>query len=284
MEQENKNTITEEVFKKLEEGQVKPIARWHFVLRNNTFWALWGLSVAIGSCASAATIFVFFNAGWQYQSVTHDSFFRFLLDTLPLFWLVAIGLMVFFGYYNIRHTNRGYRFSVYLVMISSVIASFIGGTILYTLGIAGDIDDIKRPLPFTDSLVLVEETRWNDDTRGLASGIVKSFNKDQETLDIVTFKGEEKIIFTAELPPRDIALLEVGANVRIIGTADIHNNQIFVACAVLPWDIALPRQKPRPMMYLQNEKLSERKEGSNRISICKDVRPYQNYRRVLITH
>jgi hypothetical protein len=59
MEQENKNTIAEEVFKKLEEAQVKPIARWHFVFRNNTFWALWALSVVIGSCASAATIFVF---------------------------------------------------------------------------------------------------------------------------------------------------------------------------------------------------------------------------------
>ena len=284
MEQENKNTIAQEVIKKLEEGQVKPIARWHFVLRNSTFWALWGLSVVLGSCASAATIFVFFNAGWQYQSVTHDNFFKFLLDTLPLFWLVAIGLMVFFGYYNIRHTNRGYRFSVYLVMVSSVVASFIGGTILYTLGIAGDIDNIKRPLPFAPPIISLEENRWNNTNRGLVSGFVKSFDREAKTLTLVLISGEEKTLSTIELQDNDLSYLNQNSHVRIIGGVDEGNKGIFVACAVLPWEPQLGRQKPAPRMPELPPEFGERKELDERISICKDVRPYQNYRRVLIRH
>lgn len=283
MEQETNNTIAQEIIKKLEEGNVKPIARWHFVLRNSTFWALWGLSVAIGSCASAATIFVFFNAGWQFQSITHDSFFRFLLDTLPVFWMVAIGLMVFFGYYNIRHTTRGYRFSVYLVMISSIVASFIGGTILYTLGVGGDIDNIKRPLHFAPPIMAIEESRWNDSNRGLVSGVVKNFDREAKILTLVLISGEEKILSTRELQDRDISFLTENSHIRIIGGVD-NNKGIFVACVVLPWGPPIGMKGPIPMVNTISNDFSERKESDARISICKDVRPYQNYRRVLITH
>jgi hypothetical protein len=253
------------------------------VLRNNSFWALWGLSVLIGACATAATIFVFLNAGWQYETITHDSFMQFFFDVMPLFWLVSFGLMVLFGYYNVRHTARGYRFSFYLVVLASVVASFIGGTILYTLGVGKDIDNFRRPLPFSPPIMTLEETRWNDISRGLLSGIVKSFDATNQSVTLTLFSDQDKVLSTRELSDRDVAFLVSGAHIRIIGGLDKDDIDTFVACVVVPWD------KPVAPNHFSGTYTppvfsGERKEDAERIKICKDVRPYRRYQETVITN
>jgi hypothetical protein len=281
--EQKQQTTAEQVISKIDKDCVKPIARWHFVMKNNSFWALWALSVTVGSCAMAATVFVFLNSGWQYHSITHDNLFKFFFDVLPLFWLVSFGLMILFGYYNVRHTNRGYRFSFYLVVVSSVVASLIGGTILYTLGIAGDIDDLRKPLPFSSPIIFIEEGRWNDTSRGLISGVVKSFDEKKDELILDSFSGEEKILSTRELEMLDISRLSVGSHIRIIGGFDIDNPSLFIACAVLPWEIQGMPYTP-PQIHLPENKQFERKLDDKRINRCKDVRPYQVYKQILITN
>jgi hypothetical protein len=280
MEQEQK-TIAEKIILKLEQDKVTPIARWHFTLRNSSFWTLWGLSVALGACATAATIFVFLNSGWKYQGITHDSFIGFLVDVVPVFWIFSIAAMIVFGYFNIRNTTRGYRFSFYLVVLSSVLASFVGGTILYTVGVAGDIDDLRRPLPFSNSIVFVEEGRWNNEARGLISGIITSFDEEKQILTIKNFKLEDKNISTIELGYMDIERIKTGEHVRVIGGFDKNNT--FVACVVLPVEKPGIPYTP-PQIHLPKDSQIERKQIEGRISICKDVRPYQRYKEILITN
>lgn len=280
-EQKEQSLTAIQICNKIDQEKLTPISSWRFTLRNSGFWSLWGLSIFIGSCATAASIFSFLHSGWQYRAVTHDTFLRFFFDVMPLFWIVSLGAMIVFGYFNIRHTTRGYRFSFYLVVFASVVASFIGGTILYAIGVAGDIDDLRRPLPFSSPMRLIEEERWNDDARGLASGTVTSFDREAGQLVITNSKGEEKIIFTSELGPIGIDHLEVGAFIRVIGLPDIGNNQVFVACVVLPWDMPQPR---RESPFMVKENLIERNTIEERTSICKDVRPYQMYKETLITN
>jgi hypothetical protein len=267
------NTTVGSVLQKIKQDKVTPIARWHFVLRNSTFWTFWGLSVVLGACAVAATIFVFLNAGWGYRSITHDSSFKFILDVVPLLWIVSIGIMAAFGYYNIRHTDRGYRFSFYLVVIASIIISFIGGTVLYTIGIAGDIDNIRKPLPFSDPIMRTQESRWNDKKRGLVLGTIKDFDTNLQTFSLVTTGGKEKVFSTLELQDHDIALIKEGEIVRVIQWSDGQDPEILIACAVLPRDLRSP---------IKRKKNFERNIHIERINKCKDVRPYTRYREIML--
>lgn len=280
MEQEHSQSYTtaDHVLKKLESEKVTPIGRWHFVLRNNSFWALWGLSVLIGSCATAATIFVFLNAPWRYEALTHDSFLQFFFDVMPLFWLVSFGLMVLFGYYNVRHTTRGYRFSFYLVIIASVVASFLGGTALYVLGVGKDIDDFRRPLPFSMPLVMKEEGQWNNIEKGLLGGDVLPFMQGDTMVMVRLFSGAAQSVSLKELDEMSRSVIQPGARVRIIGKRQgPATTDIFIACVVLPWDL------PHMQKMLSSE-LYERKEFVSRSTTCKDVRPYQRYQEIVITH
>lgn len=280
MEQEHSQSYTtaDHVLKKLESEKVTPIGRWHFVLRNNSFWALWGLSVLIGACATAASIFVFSHAPWQYEALTHDSFVQFFFDVMPLFWLVSFALMVLFGYYNVRHTTRGYRFSFYLVVIASIVASFLGGTVLYVLGVGKTIDDFRRPLPFSMPLVMKEEGRWNNIEKGLLGGDVLPFTQGDTMVMVRLFSGAAQSVSLKELDEMSRSVIQPGARVRIIGKRQgPATTDIFIACVVLPWDL------PHMQKMLSSE-LYERKEFVPRSTTCKDVRPYQRYQEIVITH
>lgn len=285
MEQEHKeqsNTALE-VINKIEQDKLAPIARWHFTLKNSSFWSLWAVSVLIGSCAMAATIFTFIHSGWQYRAITHDTFLKFFFDVMPLFWFVSLGVMILFGYYNIRHTSRGYRFSFAVIVIASVLASFIGGTILYTLGIARDIDDIRRPLPFSNPIGAMEESRWNDFDRGLIAGEVLAFAPGDTVVILKMFSGGAQSISLVELDEISLSKIHPGARVRIIGKAQGNvGSDPFVACVVLPWDIQKERPIHLPPTILI--KMDERNSEIVRSSICKDVRPYQRYKEVFITN
>lgn len=270
---EQQQTTAQKVLETIETKQVTPIAKWHFVFKNTSFWLLWSTSVVLGACATAAMIFVFLNSGWKYHSITHDSFLKFLLDVVPLFWILTLLGMVAFGYYNIRHTKKGYRFSFYLVVFASVIASGLGGVILYALGIGGDIDDFRRPLPFSNPIISTEELYWNNEDRGLLSGFVITVDTKAETMILATLPGKTESVVTSELLPEEHALLISGAHVRIIGSRGVNNT--FVACAVIPLDL--------PKKMLSEDKLTERKEQLLRNNVCKDARPYLRYRQIFIT-
>jgi hypothetical protein len=68
-----------------------------------------------------------------------------------------------------------------------------------------------------------------------------------------------------------------------IGGFDEDDKDTFVACVVIPWDISGVSHKPIPK-YLPPKIIGERKEDKERISVCKDVRPYQRYKQTLITN
>ncbi len=281
MEQEQ-HTISEKIIKQLEHDQVTPIARWHFVVKNSTFWTLWAVAVVVGACATAASIFVFKNADWHYYSITHETFSRFFFDVMPLFWLVSFIVMVVCGYYTIRHTTRGYRFSFYLVVLASIFGSLIGGVGLFALGVGKDIDDIRGPLPFSSPLLFVEEGRWDNVERGLLSGRVESFNQNKAILVLRRYSGDETFISTEELVDSDTTQLKEGAHIRVIVAGTTEINGIIVACAVLPWDIhgvALPPQGAMISPYGE----SERNINMHRTNLCKDVQPYQRYKQTFIT-
>lgn len=269
---ETQQTTAQKVMNTIEAKKVAPIAKWHFVFKNSGFWLLWGTSVVLGACATAATIFVFLNSGWRYYTITHDSFLRFLLDIVPFFWILALLSMVAFGYYNIRHTKRGYRFSFYLVVFSSVVASLLGGIILYALGIGSDIDNVRKPLPFSMPILSAEELYWNNKDRGLIAGFVTKIDSQKEKAEVSLLSGETELILTSELLSNDMAFLAPGAHVRIIGSRNTKGD--FVACAILPFD----------NRFIAPKELFERKEQLFRTNVCRDARPYQKYKAIFITN
>lgn len=271
MEQQQNNLI-EQVFKKIDDEKLTPIARWHFTLKNNSFWALWGASVLLGACAIAGVIFSFSRFGWQYRYITHETSFGFLFDALPIFWLISFIGMIAFGYYNLRHTSKGYKFSFVLILLVSLFLSFILGTLLFAIGFGKKLDNLRRPLSFAPPAMVLEEKIWTNDQKGLLTGIVKSIDKQNNTVVLTLPSNIEKVVNISQLPEVILPNIFEGAHIKIIGT--IKETE-FYAC------IILPSERPYKMLPPPKE-VFERNSLEERNSICKDVRPYQQYKRVFI--
>src|SRR3989339_797248 len=98
----SENNIPNQVLEKIK--NIKPTPRWQFLLRDY-------------------------------------SVLKFLLITLPYFWLVFLLLFLLAAYYNFKNTKQGYKFPFYKISLISILSSMLIGVFLYNLGIAQAIED-----------------------------------------------------------------------------------------------------------------------------------------------
>ncbi len=273
MEQENK-TIAEKVINKIDQEHLEPISKWHFVLKDSGFWTLWGASVLLGACAIAGVIFSFSRFAWQYRYITHDSSLGFLLDAFPVFWLISFVGLIAFGYYNLRHTSRGYKFSFILILLVSLFLSFVFGTLLFAIGFGKKLDNLKKPLPFAPPVIVIEEKIWSNDQKGLLAGYIKLIDKENNKIVLILPSNIEKIISIKEIPQELLVGFAEGDRVKIIGFV---KEDIFEACTIFPWEKS-SKMMPPPSF------VDERNFENNRNNLCKDVRPYQQYQKIFITN
>jgi len=65
-----------------------------------------------------------------------------MVEVLPFIWVIVFGLMAFLAAHNIKHTKRGYLYSITTVLTSSIVLSFAGGSTLQFFGLGYSIDVI----------------------------------------------------------------------------------------------------------------------------------------------
>lgn len=275
-------TLAESVFERIEKEDKKPLPKWHFVLKNQTFWGLWVLSVLIGAAAVAGTIFGVSNAGWRYRLVTHETSFQFFIESLPIIWIISLVIFIIIGYQNFKHTKKGYKYSLTGIVIISIITSAVGGAALYAFGLGKIVDEnIGQRIPFHKSAAFYQQELWVNPEEGFLAGTVIEVDTENDRMLLETFDGEEWVIRTIDLRTPDIAALSEFGEVRVVGLPATTTE--FHACFVLPWEIAgkgpkffgeNAKEKPAPPFGMSPKNFSERNFDGERSNECKGVRPY----------
>jgi hypothetical protein len=126
---------------RIEDEQVCPRPRLFFRSRECVVWFLWLISILFGSLAIAVTEFVVGNQQYALYEVTHGSYLYFLIDVIPYLWVIMFGVMTVVAVYNLRHTKHGYRWPIWMILASSVVLSFFGGTMLHIFGFGHELDE-----------------------------------------------------------------------------------------------------------------------------------------------
>ena len=102
----SENNIPNQVLEKIK--NIRPTPRWQFLLRDYSVWILGAVSLALGSLSFSVVLFMLANNDWDIYSEISNSFFKFLLITLPYFWLV------FFPQYPL-HINAVFFLVPYMI-------------------------------------------------------------------------------------------------------------------------------------------------------------------------
>lgn len=220
-------------------GEVCPRSKTFFQTRECAVWLLWGISAIVGAFAVAVTLFVLNYRQYGLYEATHDNFFTFMVEALPLIWIVVFGLMILVSVYELRSTKRGYRYPLWQILLSSVVVSLAGGAALQLVGFGYTTDHmLGEHMGMYNSQDKLERKMWQNPEDGRMLGKqVHPLLPPNKTIDFVDVDGRDWLVDVTELTEAELELLGTKESVRLIGALSEENEDIFHSCGVFPWQL-----------------------------------------------
>lgn len=216
MNQEKKD-FGQKVLKRLEEKKIKPKPKWEFELKNYSVWLGVVLSLVASSLCFAVIFYMFKNSDWDLYQQTSHGFFEFIFFMIPYVWLFFLAILIFLVYFNLKHTKRGYRLSLQIIIAGAFLSSIILGLLFYGFGLGREIDEVfSHRVPFYNTLLRHRVMMWQSPEEGLLTGLVIEINGDKN------FKLQDlrqkiwEIIADESLYGKTIEL-EPGVRVKVFG-------------------------------------------------------------------
>jgi len=225
------------ILSRLEKEGIQPRSRFYWLSHEYALWLVWGITVLCGALSLSVASFASLYIGYALYEASHNNFLTFVFDALPYLWLVAFFLMIIVAYFNLRHTKRGYRYPMLLVVGSSIGFSILGGGFLHWLGAGWYFDKMLGEIvPAYQSRAKFEEEIWQ---KPLAGRLIGQAIEPIEAVDSVVFMDANGVYWhlnTTELREPDIKLLQSGRRVRILAaTSSEFAEDLLYVCAVFPW-------------------------------------------------
>ena len=237
----NKNPQKKEILKDrlldcIEKDGVCPRPKMFFQCRECLVWFLWLISVVIGAFAVAVSLFVLSRNQYALYEATHDNFLTFAVEALPVLWLIVFGLMSVVAIYNLRHTAKGYRYPVSVILASSVVVSLAMGAALQLIGFGYNVDNFMgKNMDRYMSQEKVEAKLWQNPVEGRLMGRqVLSTLSPTTTVVFEDINGERWQITVEELQSYDLELLASSETVKLIGKVVDDKLMRFHACGTFP--------------------------------------------------
>lgn len=185
----HKKSLSEKVLATIKEKKIQQKAKWTFLLRD---WVvkMFGLaSLLVGSLAFSVIIYMMRSNSWGEYAYVSDSFLQFFLLTLPYFWIVFLILFVLIADYNIRHTKKGYRYRLPVVVLGSILVSVVLGSLFYNIGMGQTIDNVlSKNTAYYEQFINPGFKMWHNPEKGLLSGRIISI-KSENKLEFADIEG-----------------------------------------------------------------------------------------------
>jgi hypothetical protein len=220
------------LLEKMKEEKIAPKPRWQFLLKKYVVLASGVLALIIGGLSTSVAVYFLQDSGLNIYQKIDGSPLRLIFLTLPYFWLIFLALFIFVLYYNLKHTDKGYRYSVAAVAAVSIILSLVLGAIFFQLGIGRLIDDVLgERTPLYSSIMNQQINFWDNPEEGRLTGLVVSQISENEFILLDMDRQIWQIVTAPDyffLP----GIIEASRPIRIIGVK--IDDQVFQAREVFP--------------------------------------------------
>lgn len=220
----------QEILGKIKKEKIAPKPKWFFLLKNYVVWFLGFLSLLIGGIAFSVIIYLVRYNDWDIYEQLDENFISFILLTMPYFWILFLALFIYIVLYNIKHTKKGYRYSLPLILSGNIVVSMILGVLFYKIGISQALDDVLgENAPLYSKIINRQMDYWSQPKEGRLSGLVVDV-VEGEKFTLVDF-GQKEWNINNKI---DTGMMEIklGAPIRVLGK--MISDDIFEAEMVLP--------------------------------------------------
>jgi len=217
---------------KIKEEKINPKPRWQFLLKDCVIWSAGIISLLIGAGAVSVMIYLFRFNDWEIYEQTKKSFLEFFVLTLPYFWIVFLGLFVFIISYNLKHTKKGYRYSLIIISGASILISIFLGAVFYVAGLGEKLDNILgSQAPFYDRMINRHLDFWSNPHEGRLSGLVAALMENGQFI-LIDRSQEEWVVSVKKSSFSNGAVIVLGQPIRVLGKEG--DDHYFRADIILP--------------------------------------------------
>jgi len=217
---ELKEKFDSQILEKIKEEKLKPKARWTFLLKDYVIWAFGFVSLIIGSLSIAVLIYLIGNNDWSIYSEISDSLLEFIILTLPYYWFLFLAIFIVVINYNIKHTKKGYKYSLPVIITASVLASMFLGIIFSSAGLGSAIDDVfAENVVYYDRFINPTINIWDHPEDGRLAGLIVAQVDDCQYY-LVDIRQNEWLINMVEVEQNECDKVEVGRPIKMLGTQE----------------------------------------------------------------
>jgi len=241
------NNVSQKALKTIRTKKIKPKPKWEFLLKDYVVWAIFGLSVLIGSLSVSIIIFMVSNSGWD--GIAKFSSLKPMLLNIPYFWILILIVFLFLAYYNFKHTKGGYKHNPYLIIIISILISAVLGSVVYGMGGGKKMEEVfYQKLPLYQKIMNHGARILMSPQEGRLAGIIiTEYNLNFSLKD---FNGKIWIIVLRGESAENQDLIKVGTRVKIIGEQVSKNK--FEADYIKSWSDKMSSPKLKKHFLKEN--------------------------------
>lgn len=189
------------------------------MLRGYVLWALFVLSVLLGSLSFGVIVHVINSGDFDIVSHLQGNLATSAVMMLPYFWLLFLVIFAAVAYFNWKSTKLGYRFKRRWIVLGSVALSMFIGSIFYALGMAKKVDNLM-----TKNLPIYNQTKhdarrelWLQPENGLLTGKIIGIDEVNEKLLVVDETGKDWVVDDDGAGGENTQLEIKGKIVKVIG-------------------------------------------------------------------
>lgn len=203
--------IANRILKAIQEKKLKPKGRWQFILKNVFMWTSGILALLFSAVAFSVMIYLLNNMDLAFAATRDTSALKALFMTLPYFWVFFIGAFIFVVYHQVRHTRKGYLYTVPKIIATSIVLSILLGAGFSFIGWGEKIDHtISSNSPFYGEVINPQIHFWSMPEEGRLVGLVKNVNsdsvklidKDGKTWDLKFMENSDPSFLQENIPIR----------------------------------------------------------------------------------
>ncbi len=223
---------SEKLLAKIKGQQIKPKPKWQFWAQRSLAGAGFALAVLLGALAFSILLFAIQQTDFNVLSHLGHSHLELFLGLLPFFWIGLLILALLTGMYGIRHSARGYKFTLARQMGYSAALSILLGALFFITGGASYLEKaFAIQVSLYESIQEKKIKLWMMPEQGQLAGQIMEVSP--SALQLVDFFGKRWTIDydSAFVPP--VVLLESGEEIKLLGKK--HGNNLFVAEDIRPW-------------------------------------------------
>ena len=171
----SKKNSGQKLFEKIKKEGVSPKPGWIFTVKNYLLWTAGVAFILVEGAAVSVIIYILRYSEWGVYEQLTDGLGQFLLLVLPIFWLILLAALAWVVFFDIRYTKRGYRYPVYMVVLSALLAGLALGAIFSSLGVGRYIDHtLSGSAPYYSEVINPRVGFWCQPEEGRLAGVVVS--------------------------------------------------------------------------------------------------------------